>query len=90
MTTITKTTASAISRKLTSLGFDKYDGWAEYGFTVFLDGGVVTVSNRGSLEGTAALELSAAGYIIENLSRSEGAYTGVHKEIFTVAGRVEA
>jgi hypothetical protein len=90
MNTISKTTASAVSRKLSSLGFDKYDDWSEAGFTVCQDGELITVSNRGYLKGTAALELANAGYVLENLQFTEGAYTGHFREFFVVAGRVEA
>ena len=90
MSTITKTSAQAVSRKLSSMGFDKYDRWFEVGFAVIKDGDAITVVNHGYLPGTAALELAAAGFAIAYHRTSEGAYTGKHMESFVVEGKVSA
>lgn len=90
MNTMTTTTASAVSRFLASKGFDKYDRWNEFGYSVFRDGNTIRVANHGFATGTAAVELAAAGYVVEALQRSESAFTGRHMETFVVAGKVAA
>jgi hypothetical protein len=88
MTTIAKTTAQAVGRKLRSLNFEPYDYATGIGCSVWQDGNRITVANHGYLPGTAAIELKEAGYIIENLYIGG---TGKHfMETFTVAGRVDA
>lgn len=90
MTTITKTTASAVSRFLKAKSFDTYDRYTEVGYSVHLDGNDIRVANHGYLPGTAALELAANGYVIEALQMSEGAFSGRHMETFVVVGKVAA
>jgi hypothetical protein len=90
MNTIAKTTAAAVSRKLASLGFDKKDGWTDFGYSVMNDGGQIIVSNWTFSPSTAATELAAAGYVIENVKVSEMTWSGRHHQLFTVSGRVEA
>ena len=87
---MTTTTASAVSRFLKSIGFEKYDRWDEIGYAVFLDGNTIRVVNHTYSAGTAAAELAANGYVIEHLRTSEGAFTGHHMESFIVSGRVAA
>ena len=89
MTTIAKTTASAVGRKLRSLNFEPYDYATGIGCVVWKDGNRITVVNHTYSIGTAADELEKAGYIIENLYHS-GDFAGRHMETFTVAGRVDA
>lgn len=90
MNTIAKTTATAISRKLSSLGFEKKGFYDEVGYSVMNDNGSIIVANWTYSESTAAAELAAAGYVIENVKVSEMAWSGRHHELFTVAGRVGA
>lgn len=90
MNTILKTTAAAVSRKLASLGFEKKDGWVEVGYSVMNDNGSVIVANWTYSPSTAAAELAAAGYVIENVKVSEMTWSGRHHELFTVVGRVKA
>lgn len=92
MTTIAKTSANAVSRKLSSLGFDKKDGWSELGFSVINDGQKIVVVNwtNADYPSTAATELAAAGYIIENVRVSEVTWSKRQQEFFTVAGRAGA
>ena len=87
MTTITKTTAQAVSRFLAAKGFDKYDRWTEIGFSVMLDGETIRVVNHGYRNLTAALELAAAGYVVADYKVSEAFYTGRLMESFTIAGK---
>jgi hypothetical protein len=89
MTTIAKTTAQAVGRKLRSLNFEPYNYATGIGCSVWQDGNRLTVVNHTYTKGTAAKELVKAGYIIENLYHS-GDFAGRHMESFTVAGRVEA
>ena len=89
MNTITKTTASAVSRKLRSLNFEPYNYSTMVGCSVWQDGNRLTVVNHTYGMGTAAMELEKAGYIIENLYHS-GEFAGHRMETFTVAGRVGA
>jgi len=93
MTTITKTTASAVSRKLSSLGFDKYDTLTQMGFSVLYGGDGIHVVNHTNedYEGTAAQELEAAGYVIANRFINDWSrFLGRKQEVFNVVGRVEA
>ena len=87
--TITKTTASAVSRKLRSLNFEPYNYSTMVGCSVWQDGNRLTVVNHTYSMGTAAIELQQAGYIIENLYHSTD-FAGRWMETFTVAGRVGA
>lgn len=89
MTTISKTCAQAVSRKLRKLNFEPYDYETGIGCSVWQDGNRITVVNHTYSTGTAAIELQQAGYIIENLYHS-GEFAGRWMETFTVAGRVEA
>lgn len=90
MSTITKTTPQAISRKLSSMGFDKYDRWTETGFSVLYDGRNAMVSYWSCAPGTAAIELAAAGYVITNLRTSKREYAERYVEMFTIEGKVSA
>jgi hypothetical protein len=93
MTTITKTTAQAVSRKLSSLGFDKYDSLTQMGFSVLYgcDGIHVVNHTYKDYEGTAAQELEAAGYVIENRFVNDWSrFLDRKVEVFNVSGRVEA
>jgi hypothetical protein len=89
MTTITKTTAQAVGRKLRSLNFEPYNYATGIGCSVWQDGNRITVANHTYSMGTAAIELQQAGYIIENLYHS-GEFGGRWMETFTVAGKVGA
>jgi hypothetical protein len=87
MTTMTTTTtASAVSRKLSALGFQKLDNFG-IGYVVGIEDGRILVSNKTYSRGTAFVELSAAGYIVNVLSRSECLVTGRHQEILEVLGK---
>ena len=91
MNTIAKTTASAVSRKLSSLGFEKYDG--QMGFSVIdsYDGVHVANHTNADYEGTAAQELETAGYVIANRFINDWSdFLGRKVEVFQVIGRVEA
>jgi hypothetical protein len=90
MNTITKTTAAAVSRKLNSLGFEKYDRWLEAGYSVMQDMDCIEIANWTYSPGTAASELAAAGYVITNVRTSKREYAERYVEIFTVQGRVTA
>ena len=91
MTTITKTTASAVSRKLRSLSFEPYNYSTMVGCSIWSENGVVYVTNHTYREGTAALELAEAGYIIQNLRQDNAIqFSGRYMEYFIVKGRVEA
>lgn len=79
-------TAPAVSRKLAALGFHKLDG-SGIGYSVGVEDGRILVSNRTYKRGTAFLELTAAGYIVNVLSRSECLVTGRHQEILEVLGK---
>jgi hypothetical protein len=89
MTTIAKTTAQAVGRKLRKLNFEPYDYATGIGCGVWQDGERITVANHSYGLGTAAIELQKAGYIVENLYHS-GEFAGRFMETFTVAGRVGA
>ena len=89
MTTITTTTAQAVSRKLRELNFEPYDHATGIGCSTWKDGNRITVANHTYSIGTAAIELQQAGYIIENLYHS-GEFGGRCMETFTVAGRMGA
>ena len=73
MTTITKTTAQAVSRKLSSLNFDRKYSSTEYGFSVYLTEPnsyfeelcVTNLSVDNGYRSTIAEELKDAGYAIE-------------------------
>ncbi len=91
MNTVTKTTASAITRKLTELGFQKYD--LQYGFDVMTtDNGIHVVNHTNSdYKGTAALELELQGYVIEAHQYLDWSmFLGKNVEVFFVVGRVGA
>ena len=89
-TTLTSTTAAGVSRKLSNIGFDRYNRETGLGVSVHNDLGSIQVANHGYLPGTAAEELKAAGYKIDGLIRSECLVTGRHMELFNVVGRAEA
>jgi hypothetical protein len=88
MNTITKTTAQAVSRKLRSLNFEPYNYATGIGCSTWNDGGRITVANHTYSQGTSALELEQAGYIIKNLYQDE--FAGRWMETFTVEGKVGA
>lgn len=93
MTTIAKTSGSAVARKLNALGFDKYNSNFQIGFQVFQDMDGITVVNHtnSDYEGTAAHELEAAGYLIANRAvRDWSQFLSRKVEVFHVIGRVEA
>ena len=93
MTTIAKTTAQAVSRKLSSLGFQKYDNAYQMGFEVLygIDGIHVVNHTNADYEGTAAQELEAAGYVIANRAVREWTrFLNRKVEVFNVIGRVDA
>ncbi len=97
MNTITKTTASAISRKLTSLGFLKLDG--TIGFEVYTDNdseksiyAAHRVYDNGQPD-TFADELYRAGYEVETVVyRAAFSWNapGVVTTTVRILGRVEA
>jgi hypothetical protein len=96
MNTITKTNASAVSRKLSSLGFEKKTENA-VGFLVSLDdalkgwGTDIVVSSYSYLEGFHAADaLEAEGYVVDRKFTSADHFTNLYLEVFTVSGRVEA
>jgi hypothetical protein len=91
--TITKTSKAGITRKLSGLNFDKYNYATQMGFFTYLDFDVIVVVNHtnADYEGTAARELEAAGYLIENRRVNDWSeFLGRKVEIFNVIGRVEA
>jgi hypothetical protein len=92
MNTITKTTAAAVSRKLSALNFEKYDKASRMGFSVFDDTDGIFVSNyvNPNYEGTAAAELAAAGYIIEGRFINKWRHEDRAIEVFRVIGRAGA
>lgn len=74
MTEIKNTTPNAISRKLKTVGFEKFNG--KYGFEVFADNQrdfarkCIVVFNRDfSDTNQVAPELEAMGYVVENYSQ---------------------
>lgn len=86
--TITATSAAAVSRKLSALGFEKLGSRAErIGFDVWKDGGILVVTYTYG-KSTAAEELAAAGYLVNVQSVSVCQITGRHQEIFEVLGKV--
>lgn len=90
MTTITKTSAAAITRKLNALGFEAFDKWEDVGYKVSQMANVILVQNWTYGPSTAAAELGAAGYVIGNVETHTGAYTGRRLEMFLVEGKVGA
>lgn len=85
--TITATSAAAVSRKLTALGFEKLGSRADrIGFDVWKDGGILVV-NYTYTKGTAAEELAAAGYLVEVIAVSACQITGRHQELLKVLGK---
>jgi hypothetical protein len=93
MTTIAKTSAAAVSRKLNALGFDKYNNNFQMGVQVFssMDGITVVNHTNSDYEGTAAQELESAGYVIVNRAvRDWSQFLSRKVEVFNVIGRVEA
>ena len=95
MNTITKTTAQAVSRKLSSLNFQKAneDG---IGFAVFNTNGPIgygfeiAVIHTGYAPSTASKELAEAGYSVRVVWTSFDEITSRYNECFEVDGRVEA
>jgi hypothetical protein len=89
MTTITKTTAQAVSRKLSTLNFDRYEKLTRMGWSVGYGGDGIFVSNytHPEHEGTAAAELAAAGYIIENRYVNKWRHEDRVIEVFIVKGK---
>jgi hypothetical protein len=93
MNTITKTSTSAVSRKLAELGFERYDSEKTIGFNVLTGYDGIRVVNHvyGHATGTAAQELEALGYVIEDLQHLDWtAFLDRRVETFYVKGRVEA
>ena len=93
MNTITKTSVSAVSRKLNALGFDRWAGSTQLGIIVSSSLGEIYVVNHtnSDYEGTAAQELEAAGYVISNRFVNDWSeFLGRKVEVFNVVGRVEA
>jgi hypothetical protein len=92
MTTITKTTAAAVSRKLTALNFDKYESVTRMGFSVLYSADGIFISNytHPDHEGTAAAELEEAGYIIKDRYINKWRHEDRAIEVFIVSGRAEA
>lgn len=93
MTTMTKTTTSAVSRKLSELGFIRYDSEDQIGFSVLTGYDGIRVINHvyGHATGTAAPELEALGYVIEDLEHLDWtAFLDRRVETFYVRGRVGA
>jgi hypothetical protein len=96
MNTITKTTASAVSRKLSSLGFEKKTENA-VGFLVSVDdalkgwGTDIIVSSYSYHEGFfASSALEVAGYVVDRKFTCADHFTNLYLEVFTVIGRVGA
>jgi hypothetical protein len=89
-TTLNSTTAAGVSRKLHSLGFETYTPTNKVGYKVHNDLGSILVVHWGYSPSTAAEELAAAGYIVEDFRISESPLTGTYQELFRVVGRVEA
>ena len=96
MNTITKTTASAVSRKLSSLGFEKKTENA-VGFLVSVDdalkgwGTDIIVSSYSYHEGFfASSALEVEGYVVDRKFTCADHFTNLYLEVFTVIGRVEA
>lgn len=89
MNTITKTTAQAVSRKLTALNFDKYDRATRMGLSVLYSSDGIFVSNytHPEHEGTAAAELEAAGYIIKDRFVNKWRHEDRAIEVFIVSGK---
>ena len=86
--TITATTAAAVSRKLSALGFEKLGSRQErIGFEVWEDGEILVV-NYTYTKGTAAEELAAAGYLVEVIANSNCQITGRCQELLKVLGKV--
>ncbi len=90
MTTIAKTTASAVGRKLRSLNFEPYDYDTQIGCSVWQNGSAVEIANWGYAPGTASQELKKAGYIVLSVERGNYLHDGKHFEMVTVIGRVDA
>lgn len=86
--TIKKPSTSAVARKLYSLGFPKYENHTEVGVKVETDNWSVLVTNYSYTEGTAAQELEAAGYIIEERVAYKSIFTQFWTECFYIAGKV--
>ena len=96
MKTITKTTAQAVSRKLSSLGFVKKTEDA-VGFLVSVDdalkgwGTDIIVSSYSYHEGFfASSALEVAGYVVDRKFTCADHFTNLYLEVFTVIGRVGA
>jgi hypothetical protein len=89
MTTMTKTTAQAVSRKLTALNFDKYEKSTRMGLSVLYSADGIFVSNytHPDHEGTAAAELEAAGYIIKDRYVNKWRHEDRAIEVFLVIGK---
>jgi hypothetical protein len=89
MNIITKTTAAAVSRKLSALNFEKYDKASRMGFSVFddTDGIFVSYYTNPNYEGEAAAELAAAGYIIEDRFINKWRHEDRAIEVFFVSGK---
>jgi hypothetical protein len=66
MTTITKTTAAAVSRKLNSMNFERFDGNIGYEVLEAKSYEPITIIHRvyGDYGFQMALELEAAGYAV--------------------------
>jgi hypothetical protein len=93
MTTITKTSASAITRKLSELGFQKYEYPSQLGFDVMDTSNGIHVVNHtvSGYKGTAALELELQGYVIEGHQYLDWSqFLGKSVETFYVRGRIGA
>lgn len=93
MTTITKTTAAAVSRKLSNLNFQKADD-AGIGFAVFNTpdgyGFEIVVIHTGYAPSNASKELVEAGYVVRLAWTSFDEVTRRYRECFEIAGRVGA
>jgi hypothetical protein len=93
MTTMTKTTTSAVSRKLSELGFIRYSSEDTIGFNVMSGYDGIRVVNHvyGHATGTAGQELEALGYVIEDHQHLDWtAFLDRRVETFYVKGRVGA
>jgi hypothetical protein len=90
MSTIAKTTASAVGRKLRSLNFEPYDYATGIGCSVWQSGSSVEIANWGFAPGTASQELRNAGFIVLSVDRGNYEHDGKHFEMVTVIGRADA
>lgn len=85
---IKRATAPAVAKELYSAGFIRYEVTTGVGIKVEDWDGTIFVSNRTYSEGTAAQELEARGYIIEDRFVSKSIRSGIWLETFHVSEKV--